>query len=482
MKPAGKLVAHDAPQRSRAPFAAALILLVMVFLLGGSSKDYAPGLLIVRPLAAMTLAVGLYHLTREDWRRFRLPFAFMAASVALIGLHLVPLPPSFWMALPGRELAVASGEAAGIEQPWRPLSLVPYRAWNALFAMLVPAAVMVCAAQLSRDQHRTLALAAIGGALISALWGAVQAISGYSDVTFFYGAPRVDVPNGLFANRNHLAALLVVSVPLFTLIASRATGERSALVIMACLAMGGFSVMMALATGSRAGIVTLVLSIASSALVWRAGPKRTVRRGSARRKEAWVPYALAAFGLATLGLFALLISQTTGFERLVSAGSGEVEEHRLTVWRTILEFAPSYAPWGTGIGSFVEVFKVHEPTEMLAHSYWNHAHNDWLEWAMEGGVPALVLMALALVGWAVRAVALLRSRHHGRIEIQLALTGVIILLILGGASLVDYPLRTPALASVAALAAIWMALPDLSRSRPAAAAHTGGFAFTGPNP
>lgn len=464
MKPVGEIRAEVAIERSNAPFAALCALLIAVFVLGGSSKDYVPGLLLLRPLGVVALAIGLYHFTRDDWDRFRLPLGFIAATLGLIMLHLIPLPPALWMALPGRELAIAAGEAAGIEQPWRPIALVPYRGWNAFYAMLIPAGALVCAAQLNRDQHRVLVLIALGGVLLSALWGVVQSVSGYSVSTFFYGAPRVNVPNGLFANRNHLAALMVASVPLFTLVASRAKGPRATVVKTACAALAAFALMMALVTGSRAGMALSLVAFGASWLVWRARPVRSSLQRRSALKQRWVPYAFGGFGLAMLGGFAILLTQTTGFDRLLSAGSGEVEEFRFTVWRTIIDFAPAYLPLGSGIGSFVEIFKVHEPSEMLGQSYWNHAHNDWLEWAMEGGIPAIALMMVAILGWLSRLVALVRNSHTGRIEVQLGLAGAIILFILGAWSLVDYPMRTPALASLAALCAIWMALPGAIHS------------------
>ncbi len=458
MKAQENIDTQEAGARSRAPFVAACVLMIVAMLLGGSSKHYVTGLLLLRPLGVLVLAVGLYHLTREDWTRFRLPLGFMAAVLALIVLHLIPLPPAVWMALPGRELAIAAGEAAGIDQPWRPIALVPYRAWNAFYAMLIPAAVMVCAVQLTREQHRTLIFFALAGVLANAAWGAVQSISGFSPSTFFYGVPQVEVANGLFANRNHLAALMVASVPLFAVIASRAKGPRAALTITACAALAAFAMMMALATGSRTGMLLSIVAIAASWLVWRARPASPSAHRRTASKRVWVPIAFAGFGLAMLAAFAVLLTQTTGYDRLVSAGSGEVDEFRFTVWQTIADFAPAYLPLGSGIGSFIEIFKVHEPGELLGQSYWNHAHNDWLEWAMEGGIPAIILMVAAVLAWLMRSVTLLKNSHTGRIEVQLGLAGAIILFILGGWSLVDYPMRTPALASLAALCAVWMAL------------------------
>ena len=87
----------------------------------------------------------------------------------------------------------------------------------------------------------------------------------------------------------------------------------------------------------------------------------------------------------------------------------------------------------------------------------------------------MLLMVSATFAWAIRTVTLLRNSHRGRIEIQLGLAGAIILLILGAWSLVDYPLRTPALVSLAALCAVWMALPDFTKAK-RGLNQAGGFA------
>ena len=38
----------------------------------------------------------------------------------------------------------------------------------------------------------------------------------------------------------------------------------------------------------------------------------------------------------------------------------------------------------------------------IERTYVNHAHNDYLELALEGGIPAIVLMLLFLAWWARR--------------------------------------------------------------------------------
>ncbi|MEM9500339.1 MAG: O-antigen ligase family protein [Pseudomonadota bacterium] len=441
----------------RIPLITLVVLLATVFLIGGGARDDITSLVVLRPIAVLCLGIGLVTFRREHWDAFKFPLGFMAAILVMTLLHLIPLPPALWQALPGRELAIAAGEAAGGIQPWRPLSLVPYRGWNAFYAMLVPAAALVLAVQIKRDDHRILLYIVVGAAVTSALWGILQAISGYARAFYFYTVTNSGTPTGLFANRNHMAALQVCVLPILALIASRAKGRRMRLEQTACAALAFLAVLMAGATGSRAGLGLVIVAFAGGWLIWRARPSLPVAKRQRRGERLnWAPYALGAFGVVMLGGFALLLMQSQSFERL--SGSGGVEEYRFLVWRTILDFLPQYLPFGSGVGSFVEIFQVHEPSTMLGTNYWNHAHNDWLEWTLEGGVPAVALMLIAVLAFTRGALGLVIRSHTGQLEVQLGLTGAVVLFVLGVWSGVDYPLRVPALACLAALASVWMTL------------------------
>lgn len=457
MRHEGALVVAPSRLRLQLPFLTLALLLVCVFALGGGARDDIVSLIVLRPVAAIALGIGLFTLTREHWQAYRLALGMMAAIMGLIILHLIPLPPAIWMAVPGRELAIAAGEASGGGQPWRPLSLVPYRGWNAFYAMIVPAAAMVLAVQLGRDDHRRIVGLVIAAGMASALWGIIQSVGGFSRSLYFYNVTNYDYVTGLFANRNHMAAMQIALVPFLTVFASRANGPRKGVIQIACAALAGLALMMALATGSRAAIVFSIAAIGASWLVWRARPNRPIvaRRGG--NKQAWVPYAVAGFGAIMLAGFSILLFQSQGFSRLQATGS--VEEFRFVVWDTVAGILPAYLPVGSGVGSFVEVFKVHEPSEMLGTNYWNHAHNDWLEWALEGGLPAIALMLASIAGWAYCCLSLLRQSHTGRLQVQLGLAAGIVLFVLGLWSGVDYPLRVPALSAVAALCAVWLAMP-----------------------
>lgn len=81
-------------------------------------------------------------------------------------------------------------------------------------------------------------------------------------------------------------------------------------------------------------------------------------------------------------------------------------------------------------------------------AYVNQAHNDWAQVVIEGGLPALMI-AFAAIIWLAGSIRLIWSRRKAAAIFWLA-----IFAILGAASLVDYPLRTPIIQSLA----LWLAL------------------------
>ena len=218
-----------------------------------------------------------------------------------------------------------------------------------------------------------------------------------------------------------------------------------------------FFFFMILATGSRGGVVFGLIAIGLTYFIWQARPDRKVvpRRG---KKKNYLPL-LGVIGLViAIVILAFLLSRGDGLGRLF-AGE-EAEENRLLTWSTIFNFMWAYMPLGSGIGSFVEIFQVHEPRDMLGSSFWNHAHNDWLEWALEGGIPAIILMLGAILAYGRKVLQLIGRKAEGRLGAQMALLGAIYIFILGLWSVVDYPLRTPSLAIAASLAAVWLCRPQ----------------------
>jgi O-antigen ligase len=133
---------------------------------------------------------------------------------------------------------------------------------------------------------------------------------------------------------------------------------------------------------------------------------------------------------------------------------------RWLIWEAVIDFLPEYMPWGSGVGSFVPVYQIHEPNDTLMPQYVNQAHNDWLDIVLTSGVPGAALAIIAAMMFARAAGSALAARG---VAGHLKQTGIGIIFVLAFASLSDYPVRTPLISALFAIAAIWACVPSAQR-------------------
>lgn len=426
-----------------------LAFLVLVFLVGGSSRREIPMLILLRPISILLAFYAMATTTAEQWRAYRAPIGMMAAIVLLAIAHLVPLPPAVWQGLGGRDIIVDLETLAGQPDIWLPLSMVPQGGWNALYALFAPIAVFFLAIRLDDRDNFWLLVALAGLALLSGLVGVMQAAG--IDIQLY--AIMSDTPPGLLANRNHQAALLATLFPMLALIA--ATGERFGFegsflrILTGALALA--VIPLVFVTGSRMGLVVCTLAIAGIAVMRLDLLPAHWRRGGSRPKL--VMAAGAAAVTAVIAVIAVSMSRNVAVERLTLVN----EDLRYSVWEEVLAFMPRYLPWGSGNGSYAEVYQIHEPHTLLGTSYSNHVHNDWLEVVLTAGVPGAMLLVVAV---AMFVIAAWRCRGTRGTQSKFNRLGLIMVLVLAVASSVDYPLRTPIMAAVFALATVWSCRPN----------------------
>ncbi|MET0308785.1 MAG: O-antigen ligase family protein [Sphingomonas sp.] len=384
---------------------------------------------------------------RRDWIQHRWVLALAGAAIALPLLQLVPLPPELWHRLPGRDILVRIDDAARLSDVWRPLTMSPSGTRNALLSLFLPLAAALWLAQLDTAGRERLLFVGILLILASALVGLIQAT----------GAPlnlyaRSSSNAGLFANRNHQAVLLACGIVLLGAFAFQwrrpAAEVRMRLIFAGCAA--ALLIALLLITGSRAGLAAMILAILALPLLYWASLGYRLRSRD-RRILYWAIPAALLFLLLVIGCMALL-SRDGSITR--AAASNMSEELRFPIWHTVLSLVRTYMPLGTGMGSYVEVYQIWEPTEQLRTTYSNHAHNDWLELALTGGIPALALAVLALVLIGSAALKLGRGTEPQRA--LLGWSGLLVLTIIALASTVDYPLRVPSMQCFAAVALFWI--------------------------
>lgn len=422
------------------------LFLAVLWLAGGTSRADQLGQPVVRTAAWLLLIVAIVFGRRPRFRD-RPVWLFLLATIVLALLQLVPLPPALWESLPGRQLFIDAASLTGAVQPWRPWSIVSSATLNALSSLIVPFAVLLFAAGVRENERRwlpSLVLAVIVAALALAL---LQASGIVLNNPFIDDAPGY--VSGIFANRNHFALLLafgILMVPAWALPEHENASWRwpvgLALVLLLFLAI--------LATGSRAGMMVGCLALAIGMVLVR----RPIQRRLARYPAWLLPVLLAG----VIGLIVLFVVISLSAERAASV-------HRLFVlsaeedmrWRalpTVWSMVKIYFPFGTGLGDFATVFQIYEPTGFLNMTYFNRAHNDYLEIVLNAGLAGLLLLLAAFAWWLVASIRAWRSEdttHHFAPKL-----GSAMLLLVFIASIFDYPARTPMMMAMIALAALWL--------------------------
>ena len=434
--------------------------------MGGGSRSDIQSLVVLRPAAVLFSFYALFCLTAEQLRQVRVPLLLVAALMTLALLQLIPLPAAIWANLPHREIVAEASALVGMGDFARPLSLDPDRTWNTFFALFVPLAAIGLAAIQSPDRRRLTIPLLMAVGLLSAILGLFQVVGG--DRLQFYRIAHHGFPTGLFANKNHQSIMLLWLMLAASGLAATTNSRR----LSANAAIGGAiaSILvlfpLLVLTGSRAGLLLSIPALALCGwLLLRAPATRTILRRAGGRARLVIGLAAAAVITPLLFVFGVLAvsSRQTALSRLfeIDAG-GDLRWQYLSI---IKQMALDYLPFGSGFGSFEKAFNAYEPADMLTSVYMNQAHNDPLQLVIEGGLPALAILLVALVWVALRLRQRWRSSHpHARTQ-ALFLGGSIALWL--AASLVDYPLRTPLAAMLIAVLTAQLSLPSVdSRSRP----------------
>jgi len=435
----------------------AMLLLAALALTGGSSLAGEDQQALARLAAIAAILATFWPLEFDVLSPHKPLLVFIGGVFLLVLLQLIPLPPDLWASLPGRDTYAAIARESGTTGS-RPLSLTPDLTVNSLFALLPATAATLSALYLNGRGRSRLFLALLLVACASAGLGLIQAGTGGS-AFHLYRHSSDQAPTGLFANRNHQAVLLACALPLAGAIAGiriREGGDaRKSIAVTLGIAM--VLLLALVSTGSRMGVV--LGGLATVACLWcyfTACPFRF--------RGGWTsPLVAGGLGLALVGVIGLAAQRSGALERL--ALTDTVTETRAAMLAPLFKTAKAFMPLGAGFGSFDSVYRRFEPDALLSTIYMNQAHNELLQLAIEGGVLALALLALFCWWWARTCVRILRQRASVRAR-TMGLAAISTTMILMASSLVDYPLRTPLLGALFAIACIEMTRSAAPRSAP----------------
>jgi O-antigen ligase len=204
-----------------------------------------------------------------------------------------------------------------------------------------------------------------------------------------------------FHNRNHYAVFCELALPVFFYAARRSRGRLywAAIAIL---------YLTALAAGSRMGAVLLSLEVCA---LWVA---------TQGREKLWL-------AIPGLGIVASLFLFLVGRERLQNPLTGD---HRLEIWNSSWQMVAAHPFVGWGLQEFTRIYPAYASFDN--GEFVNAAHCDWLEWAVEMGVPFVAVCLFAFMGWLRKTIhfypswGILVGALHATVDYPFHLPGILV--------------------------------------------------------
>ncbi|MEO7815033.1 MAG: O-antigen ligase family protein [Sphingomicrobium sp.] len=422
--------------------------------LGGSAQGMLTNLLLQLLAIAILCWAFLVRVRVKDSLPARQLGWIAGAAIVLILAQLIPLPPGIWSNLPGRGFVVDGFGLLGQPLPWLPLSLSPSDTIATAMALLPPLAMLALILRLGAYRADWLVAALLLAACISVAFG-IRQIRGDGSEHYFYAYNSWGTASGLFANANHMATLLLVSIPFLVALTARRWRKEAKPNDRLLTATVGGAVAIALALGVAINQSFALLIIGAPVI------------GAAALQL--IPAGRVRLGRLAVMLGILLVAGAGALAIVVSAGMSVSNETsvsiRKDIWSHTGDAIAEHGVVGTGVGTFPKIYPLTENPQSVERTYTNHAHNDYMEIALEAGIPGVILMLAFLLWWARRAFAIWRSPDPAEMARAACIASAAILL----HSMVDYPLRTAAIATCMAMAVALMADPAKRRHQARAA-------------
>ncbi|MFM5949481.1 MAG: O-antigen ligase family protein [Novosphingobium sp.] len=412
--------------------------LLLALLLGGASAAGYTSNLILQFAGVMLIAYAIWSSERTGDQVTGLG-RFLVGLVALFLLQAIPLPPALWELMPGRDAVAKGYDLAGMTKPWLAYSLDPWGSLQSFVWWLPAFAIFLALRAKQAPPTRAVIWLIAAVAYVSVILAATQAFGGSG---YFYTITNRGNGVGLFANSNHFSSFMLIAMALLAgqSLHDRPVGHHgkhrltSDYVLAAQLTPLAFGVLL---SDSLAGQLLMIPVLGGIALLSRPA-----------WKLHW-PLVAATLVAFSIGLVWLLSSGLAANDLLAKSGTAGISRGEFLT--NGIRMLQDFAPFGSGIGTFREIYPWYEDLSKVGTTYANHAHNDLLELLIETGLFGLIVLTMFLVWLVKRSWQLWNSN---RSENLVALSASIAIWAVLLHSLVDYPLRTAAVSCLVALCCV----------------------------
>lgn len=344
----------------------------------------------------------------------------LIAPVILPLIQLIPIPPDILANFPGQDLRFEVLNLVGKTTVWQPLSLAPKEtAYTAAMSIFFFGFLTACIA-VKPKEFDFLVLLLVIIAVIGTVVGALQSSGAYPFLKF-YDHGHNNAVTGFFANKNHMALILSVSLVLSKTLLDRQEWKYSRFLFFSLTIFIFISVV---ATNSRAGILLVTIAIIITNFIYLKNISRKI---------------FVIFGLLT-GVLLYYVSSSTTFNVVYARFSDVSDDGRWDFLVNSTAMLRDFFIFGSGYGSFSRIYITRESIAAVSPFYTNHLHNDFLQTFIEGGLLSLVILVL-LVFSIFKAWRASSKSPSSRVA---ARAGLSIIVLFAVHSIVDYPLRRPA--------------------------------------
>lgn len=389
--------------------------------------------------------------------------------IAWLFLQQLPLPTELVQLLSPHAWAIHTEAYLALEVPIPsrlPLSIEPYATLLSVW-LTIAYYLLFCLCLLLIDEPDKLkyfAWALVISGIFQALFGSLSTLSGQEvlllrDKTSYFG-----VATGTFVNRNSFAGCLEMTLAAGVGLLIAQLNERSVngwrewlyrtvqvLMSSKVILRTGLAIMVVglVLSRSRMGNTAFFSSLMISGLIYVICRKKLSR-------------GMIALFVSMLVIDVAIVSQWFGLEQVVERieQTSMERESRPNVSEVTLTAIGDYPLTGSGAGSFYTTLPVYHDGSW--HGFYDLAHNDFLQFPLEFGLPAFILLALMVLAAAWHGIVAMRQRRN-RLMVGMGFSAVMGILAIMIHSSVDFNLQIPA---NAAYFVVLMALSLLARYLP----------------
>lgn len=397
-------------------------------------------------LVIFSITLGCVYLNWSkdnlDLARYKVPIAIWLAFLAICLLQIIPLPAFVIELVSPNAYALQSLATA----PHYYLSLDVGQSQITLFKGLGYFCLFITTLILINDERkiRLLLTTMLAAGALQALYGTFEILTGATH-SLVFDIPVKDMATGSFVYRNHFANFLMLcaSAGIGLIVAAlqrNQTGSSrdvmrnivnallgSKALIRICLAIMVIGLVM---SRSRMGNTAFFVSMTLVGLLALVLIKQRSR-------------GLTILIVSMLVIDLFIVSAWFGLDKVQQrlTETSLAQEGRDEVVIDALPIISDYPIFGTGGGSFYSIFPMYKKADIYA--FYDHAHNDYLQIAIEYGPVGLLLLASLVLYCLFKALKAMRKRRHSILKgtafaCSMGISGMLIHMT------VDFPIQAPA--------------------------------------